>query len=74
MNDYCEVEKNEVEEDDKDIYNILKLNPEENDIGGPGYPKEWHKYTFGRELKNVYDVKNIYYMNNLHDNDVNNIY
>ena len=40
LNDYCEVEKNEVEEDDKDIYNILKLNPEENDIGGPGYPKE----------------------------------
>ena len=28
---------------------------------------------FGRELDNIYDMENMYYMSNIHDNEANNI-
>ena len=50
---------------DKEIYKIQQLNVElkkDNENN-----KEWRKFTFERNLKNMYNKKH------LHDNDVNNI-
>ena len=35
--------------------------------------KEWRKRELGSKLENIYDVKSLNDMNNIHDNKVNNI-
>ena len=42
------------------------MNLQENENDGKEGPKEWCNRTVGRELKNIYDMKNIY------DNGINN--
>ena len=70
LNDDNGDQKLEYVEDNTDLYELKYLNLKENDNK---YHKYRRKHTFGRELKNIYERKSTYYLNNIHDNNVTDI-